>query len=199
MKGARSCSPDGPHPVRAVDPWASPQTRVGAAAPGIEVRRLDLVIWRIERARERGWLATSVTRLLVLPTTGPLDAASRHKLARLPMCLSVNIHGPRDDPMPGPTPIRESHARIRVEDEAEALPNRLRPLSVDWQPQGQCLRPTEADGATIETALPARTIEIRRWLRDPVGAVPGVLFVSDARHPGTRHSTLAGSSSPGGR
>jgi transcriptional regulator with XRE-family HTH domain len=74
-----------------------------------------------EIARERGWLATSVTRLLVLP----------------------------DD----------RTARRRIQTYA----------------------------ATIESALPARTTEIRRWLHDPVGAMPGVLFVSDARHPGTRH------------
>jgi transcriptional regulator with XRE-family HTH domain len=71
-------------------------------------------------ARERGWVVTSVTRLLVLPD----DRTARRR---------VQVHS-----------------------------------------------------ATINTMLPARTIAIRRWLRDPVGSMPGVLFVPDARYPGNR-------------
>ncbi|HEY8635910.1 MAG TPA: helix-turn-helix transcriptional regulator [Candidatus Limnocylindrales bacterium] len=84
-------------------------------------------------ARERGWVVTSVTRMLVLPD----DRTARRR---------VQMHS-----------------------------------------------------ATIDTVLPARTIEIRRWLRDPVGPMPGVLFVSDARHPGNRHqirATTEGSAGP---
>jgi transcriptional regulator with XRE-family HTH domain len=84
-------------------------------------------------ARERGWVVTLVTRMLVLPD----DRTARRR---------VQIHS-----------------------------------------------------ATIDTILPARTIEIRRWLRDPVGPMPGVLFVSDAHHPGNRHrirSTTEASARP---
>jgi transcriptional regulator with XRE-family HTH domain len=74
-----------------------------------------------EIARERGWLVTSVTRLLVLP----------------------------DD----------RTARRRV----------------------------ERHRATFRTALPARTVEVRRWLRRPEGTMHGVLFLSDAHYPSARH------------
>jgi hypothetical protein len=76
-----------------------------------------------EIARDRGWVASSVTRLLVLP----------------------------DD----------RTARRRV----------------------------EAHAATLGVALPARTLAIRRWIREPAGPAPGhgIMFVTDARHAGIRH------------
>jgi len=42
-------------------------------------------------------------------------------------------------------------------------------------------------GATFRAALPARTVDIRRWIRHPAGTRHGVLFLSDARHPSSRH------------
>jgi transcriptional regulator with XRE-family HTH domain len=40
-------------------------------------------------------------------------------------------------------------------------------------------RRVEAFATTFDRALPARTREIRRWLRKPAGALSGVLFLSD--------------------
>ena len=82
-----------------------------------------------EIAKERDWVVTSVTRLLVLP----------------------------DD----------RTARRRVEEHA----------------------------ATFRTALPARTIQVRRWLRRPEGTMHGVLFLTDVRQPSTRHRVNGSSSS----
>jgi transcriptional regulator with XRE-family HTH domain len=72
-------------------------------------------------ARDRGWNAASVTRLLVLPS----DRTARRRV--------------------------ESHS------------------------------------ATIQSALPAGTLEIRRWLRSPTGTMHGVLFVPDAPEASARH------------
>ena len=41
--------------------------------------------------------------------------------------------------------------------------------------------------ATFRTALPARTIEVRRWIRRPEGTMHGVLFLSDAHLTSARH------------
>ena len=38
--------------------------------------------------------------------------------------------------------------------------------------------------ATFRAALPATTLEVRRWLRSPTGTMSGILFVSDVRHKG---------------
>jgi transcriptional regulator with XRE-family HTH domain len=48
-------------------------------------------------------------------------------------------------------------------------------------------RRVDALAATFQSALPARTTEVRRWLRNPVGTRHGVLFVADERQEGTSH------------
>ncbi len=48
-------------------------------------------------------------------------------------------------------------------------------------------RRVEDHAATFRTALPARTVEVRRWLAKPAGTIHGVMFVSDVRQAGTRH------------
>ena len=45
--------------------------------------------------------------------------------------------------------------------------------------------------ATIESVLPARTLEVRRWIRRPDGEMRGVLFLPSARQAGTRHRVAA--------
>jgi transcriptional regulator with XRE-family HTH domain len=42
-------------------------------------------------------------------------------------------------------------------------------------------------GATFDRAFPARSREVRRWLKAPSGPLSGVIFVSDSRLPGARH------------
>ena len=48
-------------------------------------------------------------------------------------------------------------------------------------------RRVERHAATFRTALPARTIEVRRWIRRPEGTMHGVLFLSDAHLTSARH------------
>lgn len=48
-------------------------------------------------------------------------------------------------------------------------------------------RRVAAHQATFESALPARTVAVKRWLRAPAGEIKGVLFVSDVTQPSSRH------------
>ncbi len=48
-------------------------------------------------------------------------------------------------------------------------------------------RRVERHGAIFESALPQRTAAVRRWLKAPVKAIAGILFLSDVRHVSTRH------------
>ncbi|MGH2475699.1 MAG: helix-turn-helix domain-containing protein [Candidatus Limnocylindrales bacterium] len=48
-------------------------------------------------------------------------------------------------------------------------------------------RRVDQHGSTFHAALPARTVEVRRWLRAPVGRLAGVLFLTDAHQTSTRH------------
>jgi transcriptional regulator with XRE-family HTH domain len=78
-------------------------------------------------ARERGWVATSVGRLLVLPD----DRTARRR---------VQLHA-----------------------------------------------------ATLDAALPARTAEVRRWVRDPRGRLAGILFLPVVGVGGARQRVAGGS------
>ncbi len=83
-----------------------------------------------EIARDRGWDARSVTRLLVLPN----DRTARRRLG--------------------------------------------------------------AHAATIGATLPAGTVEVRRWLRFPVGTIHGVMFVTDGPQASPRHRVSTGRPTP---
>jgi len=48
-------------------------------------------------------------------------------------------------------------------------------------------RRVETHAATFRVVLPARTVEIRRWIRRPVGTMDGVIFLTGARHTSARH------------
>jgi transcriptional regulator with XRE-family HTH domain len=48
-------------------------------------------------------------------------------------------------------------------------------------------RRVDRHAAIFDTALPARTAAVRRWLKAPVRALAGVLFLSDVRQVSTRH------------
>jgi len=47
-------------------------------------------------------------------------------------------------------------------------------------------RRVEEHAATFRTALPSRTIEVHRWLKDPTGSIHGVMFLSDLPQAVTR-------------
>jgi hypothetical protein len=47
-------------------------------------------------------------------------------------------------------------------------------------------RRVEMHKATFIAAVPARTVEVKRWLRDPSDSIAGILFLSDDRHPVAR-------------
>jgi len=48
-------------------------------------------------------------------------------------------------------------------------------------------RRIDAHKATFRSAFPARTIEVRRWIRAPAGPLSGVLFVAERHQAVTRH------------
>lgn len=52
-------------------------------------------------------------------------------------------------------------------------------------------RRVDQHGATFAVALPARTVEVRRWLRAPAGVLSGILFLPGVHHAGTRHRVSA--------
>jgi len=53
-------------------------------------------------------------------------------------------------------------------------------------------RRVERHRAIFDAALPSRTVDVRRWLRDPVGRLAGILFLTDVRQAVPRHRVGAG-------
>ncbi|MGZ8514488.1 MAG: helix-turn-helix domain-containing protein [Candidatus Limnocylindrales bacterium] len=49
-------------------------------------------------------------------------------------------------------------------------------------------RRVEALSMTFRAALPARTVDVRRWLRAPVGTAHGILFLSNGTHADSRQA-----------
>ncbi|HET7167744.1 MAG TPA: helix-turn-helix transcriptional regulator [Candidatus Limnocylindrales bacterium] len=47
-------------------------------------------------------------------------------------------------------------------------------------------RRVDQHGSTFLAALPARTVQVRRWLRAPLGRLDGILFLSDAHDTSAR-------------
>jgi hypothetical protein len=45
--------------------------------------------------------------------------------------------------------------------------------------------------ATIDSVLPLRTLAVRRWIRDPAGAMGGVLFLSASQSTTPRYRIRA--------
>lgn len=58
-----------------------------------------------------------------------------------------------------------------------------------------CRRRVAEHGATLAAVLPARTRDVRRWVRDPHDAIAGILFLGSAGGP--RHRTPGGLSAAG--
>jgi len=55
-------------------------------------------------------------------------------------------------------------------------------------PDDRTARRRVAQHASIfETALPTRTAAVRCWLKEPIGRLAGVLFLTDVRQASTRH------------
>jgi hypothetical protein len=50
-------------------------------------------------------------------------------------------------------------------------------------------RRVEALAMTFRAALPARTVDVRRWLRSPVGTIHGILFLTNDTQAGDRQLT----------
>ncbi len=48
-------------------------------------------------------------------------------------------------------------------------------------------RRVDVHASTFRSAFPARTVEVRRWVRAPSGALSGIFFVSDHHQATTRH------------
>ena len=149
---------------------------------GAHARLVDVVLRLLAAA---GWLAVPEVTFQVERERGAIDILAWH--ARSASLLVIEVKSVVPDVQATLAGV-DRKARLapgisRERGWAAGTVSRVLVLPDDRTAR----RRVDAFAATFGRALPARTIEVRRWLQAPTGSIAGVLFVSDAPHPGTRH------------
>ena len=144
-------------------------------------------------ARE-GWVATPEVTFQVGGERGSIDILAWHPVARTMLVIEVKsvvpdiqatLSGIDRKARIAPVLAREREWAIRAVARLLVLPD-----------DRTSRRRVETFAITFDRALPARTREIRRWLRAPEGPIAGVLFLSDLPPVQARHRVRAASTSP---
>jgi transcriptional regulator with XRE-family HTH domain len=132
-----------------------------------------------------GWISIAEATFSVYGERGSIDILAWHPIGRVLLVIEVKsvvpdvqatLAGVDRKARLGPVLARERGwdplcgARILVLPEDRTARRRL-----------------DAFATTMRRAFPARTSEVRRWLRQPAGELSGVLFLTDSQQPGARH------------
>ena len=150
----------------------------------IDARHARLVESMLERLVPAGWLAATEVSFNVRGERGSIDILGFHPSTRSLLVIEVKsvvpdlqamLHGIDRKSRVGAAVGRERAWEATTVSRILLLPN-----------EKTARRRLATHRATFDAALPARTLEVRRWLRRPHGAISGVLFVSDAHQRGNR-------------
>lgn len=146
--------------------------------------RADLVDRMIDLLTAMGWTAAAEVSFSIRGERGSVDVLAFHPTTRAVLVVEVETVVPDVQAM-----LVTLHRKGRLGREiaqargwAAASVTRLLVLPDDRTAR----RRIDAYATTFRTALPARTVEVRRWLGNPAGASDGILFLSDATQAGIR-------------
>jgi hypothetical protein len=148
---------------------------------------VERVLWLLTRA---GWVTAAETSFNVRGERGSIDVLAFHPLTGSLLVVEVKSVVPDLQAMLGSLDRKGRVAR----DVALARGWRVRTVTrVLVLPDDRTARRrVEAHAATFRSTLPARTIEVRRWIREPQGTCDGVLFLSDGPQESNRQRLHAG-------
>jgi len=144
-----------------------------------------LVDWTIDWLGRIGWNVVPEVTFQIRGERGSIDVLARHRSGAL---LIVEVKSVVPDiqamlaSLDRKTRLARAIASERGWSEVTTV-SRLLVLPADRTAR----RRIGALDAIFRTALPARSIAIRRWAREPSGSIAGVLFVPDVREVGARH------------
>ena len=135
--------------------------------------------------RDHGWeVATEVT-FNAYGERGSIDILAFHAATRSLLVIEIKSIVPDLQAMLG-TLDRKVRLAAKVARDRGWQPDTVSRVLV--LPDDRTARRRVAEHqSTFETALPARTTAVRRWLRKPVGALAGLVFLSDVHGVSTRH------------
>lgn len=132
-----------------------------------------------------GWEIVPEATFQVGSERGSIDILGFHRSAGILLVIEVK------------TVVPDLQSMLSTMDRKVRLAPRVA-LGRGWQPRTvarilvfphdrTARRRVASFGATFDAAVPARTTEVKRWLRAPAGAIAGILFVPFARQARTRH------------
>jgi transcriptional regulator with XRE-family HTH domain len=144
-------------------------------------RLVDLIVTRLASA---GWLVSTEVSFSVQGERGSIDVLAFHPDASSLLVVEVKSVVPDLQAMLMSLDRKGRLAPVLARERgwSASTVNRLLVLPDDRTAR----RRVDAHDATFRTALPARTVAIRAWMRSPSGTMNGVLFLADAPHTGRR-------------
>ena len=144
----------------------------------------DLVDLAVRLLKAAGWEAALDVTFNEYADRGSVDVLGRHPLTRSLLVVEAKsvIGDAQATLMPLDRKVRLGSVIARPLGWAPATTSRL---LVMWGGTANRRRVARI-AASFDAALPARGAEVRRWLREPVGTLSGLLFLSDSAAGGVR-------------
>lgn len=144
-----------------------------------------LVEWTIRQLNAGGWTAVPEATFRSGSERGSIDVFACHPSADQLLVIEVKSVMPDVQSMLAGLDRKARLAPAIARDRGwrSGAVSRLLVLPDDRTARRRLL----AFGSTFDLALPARTVEVRRWFAAPNRPIAGVLFVSDVPHQGARH------------
>jgi transcriptional regulator with XRE-family HTH domain len=136
--------------------------------------------------RELGWIVRPEVTYAIYGERGSIDLLAWHPRRRVLLVIEVK------------TELVSIEETLRKHDEKARLAARIAEDRFGWRPDhvARALilpslstprRRVARQSAVFDAAYPLRGLELRRWLRDPVGSAAGILFVDDGHDAGSHH------------
>jgi transcriptional regulator with XRE-family HTH domain len=150
-------------------------------------RLLERVVVRL---RAEGWQVATEVSFSVYGERGSIDVLAFHPATGALLVVEVK------------SVVPDIGGMLMTLDRKVRLALRIAREQLGWEaasvsrmlvlPEERTARRRVADHAsTFESALPDRNVAVKRWLREPTGAIAGLLFLSDAQHVDKRRRSAA--------
>ena len=153
-------------------------------------RHAELVEHVVGFLRDLGWEVATEVSFNIYGERGSIDILAFHRVTRTLLVIEVKTVVPD---LGGMLATLDRKARLAGEIAAQrgwtsVATARLLVLPDD----STARRRVGQHSATFGNAFPARNAEVRAWLREPSGALSGLMFLSTAREGGHRRTGRAG-------
>lgn len=144
-----------------------------------------LVEWVVRRLASEGWTAVPEVTFQIRGERGSIDVLARQPATGHVLVVEVKSVVPDVQATLAGIDRKVRLAPMIARERGWAVSSVSRILVLPNDRTAR--RRVDEFAATFARAFPARTVELRRWMAAPDGAVAGVMFVSDATQAGARH------------